>query len=71
LRPLAIKARGGTELEGGRNERGEVTVRRKKRRRRNGTAKKKIEETIGGEEAVLVEQPFHTVFFVCNGEAAT
>jgi hypothetical protein len=51
------------------------TEKKKKRgeRRRNGTTKKKQEERKQcwwnrRRGAVLVEQPFHTVIFVCNGE---
>jgi hypothetical protein len=74
MHPLAIKARGGTKQkeEGERQKEKREEKQRKKREKEERDSKgKKTEETTGGEEAVLVEQPFHTVICVCNGEAAT
>jgi hypothetical protein len=80
MHPLAIKARGGTKQkeEGERQkekreerEKGEEKQRKKREKEERDSKGKKTEETTGGEEAVLVEQPFHTVICVCNGEAAT
>jgi hypothetical protein len=61
------RTRQGREKRG---RRGDNEEKEKEEEERDSKGKK-TEETTRGEEAVLVEQPFHTVIYVCNGEAAT